>query len=377
MVTSTVAVLALRNAKAQKREPHRRGRIEAILFSLEDDLILERVLNPPRGFYARVGGLGEGAGFGGGPGFRYLTPGWTFDASAAASLKGYALGEARLALPGIERDGPFADLYARRRDFPEEDFFGLGPDTIETQRSNFALRETLVRGTGGARIGRLRGGLAVAYLNPSIGRGEDRGVPSVEELFDPSSLPGFSRQPTFTVVEPFVEFGVNPGGVDHESGGHYRLAFSRHEDRDFDRFSFNRWDVEARQYIPFLHRTRNVALHAVVTSTHPDAGEEVPFYLQPTLGGSHSLRDSAPSGSGTAAPYSCRGSTDGTSTRWSTGAVFYDAGAVGSGLDDLGPLERSVGFGFRGGRRDAVGFRLEVAFGGEGVRLLVRFEDVF
>jgi hemolysin activation/secretion protein len=60
------------------------------------------------------------------------------------------------------------------------------------------------------------------------------------------------------------------------------------------------------------------------------------------------------------------------------GALFYDTGAVGSGLDDLGRLERSYGVGLRAGGRTGSAFRVEMAFGGrEGNRLLVRFDDAF
>lgn len=375
--TRAQEVRALREAKARDQQPHRRGRIEAALFKIEEDLVLERVLNPPRGVYARIGGLGEGAGFGGGPGYRYRTPAWAFDASAAVSLKRYVLGEATLTAPGLAREGPFVELNGRRRDFPEEDFFGLGPDTLEDQRTNFALRDTLVRGTGGVRIGWLRGGVAFGYLDPSIGRGTDERMPSVEALFPAATVPGLSAQPAFALIEPFIDIGDPVAGVDHEAGGYYRLAFSRHSDRDLDRFSFNRWEIEGRQYMPFLHETRSIVLRALVSSSAADGGHEVPFYLQPTLGGARSLRGFRTFRFRDRSLLLVQAEYRWRINNFATGALFYDTGAVGPRLGDLGSLERDFGLGLRGGSRDGVAFRTDIAVGGEGLRILVRFDDVF
>ncbi|MBA2303090.1 MAG: hypothetical protein H0W08_10700, partial [Acidobacteria bacterium] len=53
---------AKREAKAGDLRPARRLAVETVLFKVEDTLILERVLNPPRGIDLRLGGIGEGAG---------------------------------------------------------------------------------------------------------------------------------------------------------------------------------------------------------------------------------------------------------------------------------------------------------------------------
>ena len=61
-----------------------------------------------------------------------------------------------------------------------------------------------------------------------------------------------------------------------------------------------------------------------------------------------------------------------------TGALFYDTGAVGASLDELGRFQRNYGIGLRAGSRMGSAFRIDFAFGGrEGSRLLIRFDDVF
>lgn len=378
--TRAEEIRAQREAKARQLQPARRNAVEAILYTLENDTLVERILAPPRGMHLRLGGIGEGGGFGGGPGFRYSTGQFDFSVSAAVSLKRYVIAEASLLLPGDIKNGPFAELRVRWRDRPEEDFFGLGPDSLDEQRTNFALRDTLVRGTGGLRAddGDFAAGASVGWLDPSIGPGKDTRMPSTDEVFDPADIPGFVAQPAFILIEPFVEYTYTDPPLNPTTGGRYRVSWTRYDDRDLDAFSFNRWDVEVRQYLPFLNRSHTIALRGWLSSSDPDSGHEVPFYLEPTLGGAYSLRGFRTfrfrdrSLALLQAEYRWR------INEFAHGAIFYDTGAVARRLGDLDDFEKDYGIGIRVGSRNGVAFRTDVAFGsGEGTRLLIRFEHVF
>jgi hypothetical protein len=362
---------------AQLREPER-SRTESLLYKIEDDLVIERLLAPPRGVHLRLGGIGEGAGFGLGPGYRYSTGAFDFRVSAAASLKRYGIVESALLLPGALREGPFVELYARRRDFPQEDFFGIGPDSAAGDRSNYALRDTLVRATGGVRTDDFSAGLRVGHYDPSIGRGTDRRMPPTEDVFAPWAVAGLASQPSFAVFEPFVEYSYTDPRLNPTSGGSYRFRVARYADRDFDRFSFTRWDLDLRQYIPLLHDARTLALRAWASSSTADTGHEVPFYLQPTLGGGYALRGFPSFRFRDRSVLLLQGEYRWKINEFVSGALFYETGGVAPRLSDLDAFERSYGFGLRAGSRNGVAFRTDVAFGsGEGTRLLVRFDHVF
>lgn len=376
---------AQREAKSSQLQEAKHSGLEGLIYTIEDNNVVERILLPPRGFHLRVGGIGEGAGFGLGPGYRYSTGDFDFHVSAAGSFKRYGIAEASLLLPGAIHDGPFAELHVRRRDFPQEDFFGLGPDSLEEDRSNYALRDTLVRGTGGLRLGDFPGGhsdftagASVSWLDPSIGHGKDTRMPSTEEIFDPATIPGFESQPAFIIIEPFVEYGNTDPPFNPTTGGRYRVSWKRYDDRDLDSFSFNRWDLDARQYIPFLNRTHTIALRGWLSSSDPDSENEVPFYLQPTLGGSYSLRGFRTfrfrdrSAALLQAEYRWR------INEFAYGALFYETGAVARRVSDLDSFEKDYGIGLRVGSRNGIAFRIDLALGsGEGTRFLIRFDDVF
>ena len=376
---------AAREQKTLEVTPHKRSTVERVLFKLEDDLVLDRVFDPPRGIYLRIGSMGEGSGFALGPAYRYNTARFDFKASAAASTKTYFSGDVSLRFPGtVGQDsyfrprGPYVELQGRHRDFPQEDFFGLGPDSLSSDRSDYALQDTLGRVVGGYERGRFNAGIGIGYLITSVGAGTDEKMPSSTEIFAVSEMPGVNDRGGFVVIEPFIEYATVDPPVDDHSGGRYRVSVTEYQDRRHDQYSFRRWDADFRQYLTFVKDTRTIAVRAWVTSAFADGDNEVPFYLQPTLGGGRTLRGYRTFRFRDTSALLLQGEYRWRINQFVQGALFYDTGAVGSRLDGLGDLERDYGIGLRAGGRSGSAFRVEVAFGGrEGTRFLVRFDDAF
>ena len=371
--------------KARAVAPQKRSTVERLIYKLDDDLLLDRLLDPPRGIYVRLGGISEGAGFGVGPALRYNATRFDFKTSAAASPTKYFIGEASLRFPGtignneyIRPRGPYVELYARRRDFPQEDFFGLGPDSQASERSNYAQRDSFGEVTAGFETRRLKAGVGVGYLDVSIGAGTDTRMPSSTDVFSPAEMPGVADRPTFVVMQPFVEFATVDRSVNDRSGGIYRLSVAQYRDQDLGRYSFVRWEGDLRHYFSFAKDSRMIALRAWSASASPDAGQEVPFYMQPTLGGARSLRGYRSFRYRDRAAALLQAEYRWRLNDFMHGALFYDTGAVGATLDGLGRFERNYGIGLRAGSRMGSAFRIDFAFGGrEGNRILVRFDDVF
>lgn len=382
--TREAEVEGARDEKAAAAAPQHRSMLERVLYAIENDLLIERWLAPPRGFFVRLGGIGEGGGFGAGPAFRFNLPAFDVRASAAASLKKYTIIEGALRVPGtrgyneyIRPEGPYVELSARHRDAPQEDFFGLGPDSAYEARSNYALRETTAALTGGLARRNLTVGLTAGHQATSVRGGTDTRMPSSTDTFRSEDVPGLTGRPRFVTVAPFVRFQTRDRAANDHDGGEYRATWTNYHDRE-GAFSFDRWDVDLRQYVGFGRRTRTVALRAWAAAATPRDGHEVPFYLQPWLGGAQSVRG-----------YRTFRFRDRSALllqaeyRWRinelvTGALFYDTGAVARTLGTLGRLDDSYGAGLRVGGRMGSALRLDVAFGSrEGRRILMRFDDVF
>ena len=77
-------------------------------------------------------------------------------------------------------------------------------------------------------------------------------MPSTDKMFGPAEVPGLDAQPSFRVIEPFVEFATLDRAIEDRAGGRYRLTFARYADRDLDQFSFNQWGRQS----PAVHPVR-------------------------------------------------------------------------------------------------------------------------
>lgn len=376
---------AERDKKAQAVTKERRPLLERILFAIEDDLLIERWLGAPRGVFVRLGQIGEGAGFGAGPAFRYNAERFDIRASAAGSVKQYVIGEMALRFPGtqgyneyIRPEGPYVEVQARYRDMTQEDFFGLGADSAVGARSDYGLSEMLAGGTGGYLWRNASVGVTASHVEYDTRAGTDTRMPSSTDIFSPADVPGLDGRPSFVTFGPFVRLQTRDRSENRPDGGEYTASFTRFLDQSDGRFSFDRWDVDLRQYLSFGRRTRGIALRAWSASTSPHDGHEVPFYLQPWVGGARSVRGFRTFRFRDRSALLLQGEYRWRINELMSGALFADAGAVAARLEDLGRLEKSWGAGLRFGGRMGTALRLDVAFGsGEGTRVLVRFDDVF
>ena len=374
---------ALRQQRADKAAsltPYKPGGLERALTIVEDKAIatLGR-----EGLYPKIGSLITGSGFAFGGGFRnspVFRHHGTFDVWAAGSFKKYWAIETRATFPRLANGYLFAEGWATRREYPQQDFFGVGPEARRDAHVSYALRETVFGARGGVRPVRpVRVGGSVHYSEPVVGRGRNSRIPSIEEIFDEIAARGLIEQPTYLVASTFVEVDYRQP-LNARRGGWYRIEFSRHEDRDLDAYSFNRLDVDLRQFVPFLAERRVIAMRAYVSTSDTDAGQAMPFYLMPYLGGSDTLRGFR--------EYRFRGphavllQGEYRYEIWSglEGALFYDAGKVALQRSDLDMknLETDYGFGFRFNTDNGVVVRADAGFGsGDGKHFYITFGGVF
>jgi outer membrane protein assembly factor BamA len=163
-------------------------------------------------------------------------------------------------------------------------------------------------------------------------------------------------------------------------GGWYRIDFSRFDDRSAGRQSFDRLDVDLRQFVGLLAERRVLAARLFVSTSEAVSGGLMPFYLMPTLGGNDTLRGFR--------EYRFRGPHAILAQgeyRWEIwsgleGALFYDAGKVANRRADLDfrRLETDYGFGFRFNTNESVVFRVDAGFGSrDGKHLYIVFGGVF
>jgi hypothetical protein len=392
LLTSTTSVLAqtpqtraevlraAREAKQRALKPYEPNGLEKAMQVAEQRAIF---LLGREGFYPKLGSLTTGSGFAYGIGFRnrrLFNRHGTVDVWAAASIKNYWAVEARTTFPDLAGGRLFAEAYAGRREYPQEDFFGIGPGSRRSDQTDFNLLGNIFGGRAGVRPARiLSAGGGVDYLQPRVGRGTDKVLPGIETVFDETAAPGLLRQPDYIRSTAFVEVDYRrPKNA--RRGGWYRVDFSHFADREFNAYTFDRVDVDLRQFVSFLAERRVLAGRMFLSTSDADDGQQMPFYFMPALGGNDTLRGFR--------DYRFRGPHAlllQAEYRWEIwsgldGALFYDTGKVAHRRGDLDfrDLEKDYGFGFRFNTDNGVVVRVDAGFGSrDGKHLFIVFGGVF
>ena len=360
--------------RSQKIVPNQPNSVEKAFLRLETDSFRETLNIRWKDFYPKIGNLSDGSGFA--LGLRHFKSRLTkanlsVQTSGAASFSSYRLasfefgrfkqvapflllGPNEFASPfkfGDERERE-SDLFLyfnlRYRYFPQETFFGIGPDPLEEETS-YLIEDAAYDVVAGYRHGRFGVAGRAGYLQVNIGEGTDDDPLSLREAFDDLSAPGLDRQPDFLRgnAAVFFDFRDNPGNP--HNGGVLGLVYTHFNDRGGSEFEFNRITLDARQYIPLGSRQRVLALRFFGSSDETDGASRVPFYLQRTLGGYETLRGFR--------QFQFRDERLlylSAEYRWEAWpavefALFYDAGKVFPNTEDFDfeNLEKSVGGGVR------------------------------
>ncbi|MFB3778160.1 MAG: BamA/TamA family outer membrane protein [Bryobacteraceae bacterium] len=379
----TAEIESARDSKAAVVQPETVSRPEYLLLQVKERKLVERLTAGYNGLRAQFGSMATSSGFAFGPGFlREDLAGDNIRVSGAAlvSTRLWQKYEAAVSVPRAAGGRLAFDAEAVRRDYRSLEFYGSGPDSARGARTNYRLVDTSLLGSAFARPSRfVRFGGSVGGLWAEVNPGRRGDLVSTETLFDDGDAPGLARSVTFLRSGLFAQFDYRDNPVGPKSGGNYVSQYTWYRDQSLGLFGFRRWDVDVQQYVPFFNKTRRLALRARLTMTEPGAGQRVPFYLQPYVGGSDDLRGFRPY------RFTDRNAmVYNVEYRWEVfsgldGALFFDAGKVmpHRGWLKMADLETSAGFGFRFNAANRVFLRIDAGFSHEGAGVWLKFNDPF
>jgi hypothetical protein len=375
------ALVLRRTEREQALHPDAPTRLERLLTWAEESHLVER-LNPPQGFYPVVGSIVRGSAMGLGAGYRRRPAAGRvlLDTSVAWTYRGYKSAQAAIGLPSMGSRP--VDLMAGVRwfDYPQEDFFGLGRDTRQSDRVSFTLRGTDTYAQVQGRrarwfVARARAGVLRYDLAP----GKDARFPSIEALFTDTRAPGLAGAPTLGYAESSLGIDTRDQPGNTRGGGLYTVSLGAYRDDAGGDFAFNRVDVKLMHVFPIFDKKRGIALHALASRIDPVGAARVPFFLMPTVGGNDSLRGFRDFRFRDAAALNVN-----AEYRWEAFsgldlALFLDAGDVGPTWRSLvgAHLRSSWGVGFRFNTNRRVFLRVDVAGGREGPRIWTALGPVF
>jgi hypothetical protein len=382
--TRAEALEQQRDEKAARLEPYEPSKLEKLVMQVEDGR-LRRMISPHNGFYVEYGyhnkPVGSGIGFSGGFRHDLFNRQARIELTAGATFRAYQLLRADFSLPRLAREHLELGIEGTYRRHPQEDFYGMGFDSLKDDRSSFLYEGTETQGRAVVSPRSwLRMGGRLGYLAPAVDSGTDDRFPSIEESFDDTDAPGLVAQPNFMWGEGFaaIDYRDEPGNA--RAGGYYTVAWRRYSDRELDRYSFDSVDLLLQHFVPIFDKKRVFAFQTGLIALTPADGHEVPFYFRPTVGGSRTLRSFA--------DYRFRDASAlwmNVEYRWEAFglldmALFTDWGQVAPRASDLdlSDLKHAYGIGFRLKTAQEVFIRFDIGTGGgEGVRYFFKFSRAF
>jgi len=219
-------------------------------------------------------------------------------------------------------ENPFFNLYAQTISLNKIDYFGLGPNTLPTARSFFGMRETIPGINGWWPIYQpsmveisLYGELNGRFV--SIRGSQGQPSPSIEQLYTEATAPGLTTQPGFFQSGEGLRFKTKSLFLNDHLRLNYLLTFQQFIAPGSSQFSFRRFTTDlshqipiyskTKTYLPGSHNgpddcskgvddhncpsiTRNLegsfGFRLFISESMTPSGHVVPFYFQPTLGGS-------------------------------------------------------------------------------------------
>jgi hypothetical protein len=215
------------------------------------------------------------------------------------------------------------NVYAQSISLQKLFYFGLGNSTVESAQSVFGMRESIL---GANTIVPITNVPVLRELNASLlgeinGRfialrgNHDESAPSIEQRYTEVTAPGLSSQPGFLQFAEGIR--LEPALLNNHLQLNYLFNFQQFVAPSDSTLSFRRWNLDLSHNFP-LYRTSQSS--APVTTNGPDecaqavgaqacpavshnregtigirlrisgsaasTGSVVPFYFQPTLGGS-------------------------------------------------------------------------------------------
>lgn len=345
---------------------------------------VERVgdrLDPEEGVYARFGGLTTGSGLALGAGYRTPKLFIPIDVSGVLSTKLYK--EVRVKARWAAFGGDRVEIWStyRWRDFPQEDFFGLGNASLDVNRSDYGIRSNDISGQALVRITRaIRAGVDVGFYSPTLFPGTDDTTPTTQDLFTDAEAPGLDAQPNFFYRSLFVTLDTRDRPGNPSRGAHWTVSYGEWNDRTLEQYDYHRFDLEGAHFVPLAPARHVLALHGMLSFVNNRVDDRVPFYAFPYVGGSDTVRGFR--------EFRFRDENTLVLTaeyrfdlmKFVELAAFVDAGEARHDWEAIGPggMRTSYGGGVRIKSEKAVFARLDVGTGGgEGTRVFMKFGKSF
>jgi outer membrane protein assembly factor BamA len=379
--TRADVIEAARDQKALELTDPEDPRLEKVIIRAEGNEIY-RLFTAEEGLGIGFGQLVPGAGFSAGPRYQktLLDGHLRLNGSLYGSTKKYYEVRFDASVLDLLRGHASLDLLTSHLDFPQMPYYGPGPDSRKTGRSDYRLENTTVGILPTFKlIPHLTAGAVGDFIAINVGPGTSSKYISTQDQYSPEVTPGIQQQTSYLKGGGFVQYDWRDKPGDPTQGGRYRAEYDKLSDEQFNAYSFYELNLDAQQYIPLFDGKRVIALHGETWLTDTNATQSVPFYMQPTLGGPDTLR-----GFRAFRFYGDNAVLIQGEYRWEASsvleiAIFADGGKVFQNWNELNlhNIEGDFGFGLRFKSATGTALRIDTGFSHEGFDVWFRVSNPF
>jgi hypothetical protein len=303
------------------------------------------------------------------------------EVSGAISPRAYKTAQLVVEVPGLANGKVALGVQSVWQDFTQVNYFGTGTDSAQRDRSHYRLGAIdsvgyiTITPAPSLTVQGVVGSLAGVSVGRSTGLfGVD--LPEATTTFPNEPLMRASRQPRYAHAGVSIAADTRDYPEHPTNGALYRAGWTTYRDRTFAAYSFDRTEFDVLRVVPLADRWRLIG-YGVAAFTRTASGQQVPFYLLPTMGGGHSLRSFQTFRFADRHLAQLR-----VESRWSLTthvdlAAFADAGSVAAVVRDLDRVRTSVGFGLRLHAHTTTVSRMDFAYGREGWSVVFSMSDPF
>jgi hypothetical protein len=320
------------------------------------------------------GGFALGAGY-----MTHVSAFSSIDVRGSYSIRDYKRVEAEFVSPRLFNRRGELSVLGGWRDATQVAFYGTGTDTSSDNRANYGFERpyasALLTVWPTRQLLMLRGGLELTRWDLKSGAGS---APSVEDVYTPAQLPGLGAATTYVHSQGTVGFDWRTSSGYARRGGFYGVTAHDYSDRD-DALGFRQVDYEVIQHVPILREAWVISLRGLAKTTWAKEGEEVPFFMLPSLGGGSNLRGFSSWRFRDRHSLLLQAEWRIMANRFFETAVFYDTGKVAARTSDLDfhGLKHDYGIGARFHTPFSTALRVDVARSDEGTSLVFAMSPVF
>jgi outer membrane protein assembly factor BamA len=270
------------------------------------------------------------------------------------------------------------------QDQTQINYFGIGPNSLAADESQYRMQsiDTVAYATLRPLSSLALAGEFGFLRRPDIlspGGTFKPSVPTTTEQFPDDPGVSLPFQPNYFHAEVSLTRDTRDRRSRPTSGSLARAQVTSFVDQStsIGTFTFRQYEAEGLKFLPVTeNRDWVFALHGWIVWSDVPSGNQVPFYLLPSLGGNNTLRSYE--------DYRFHDqnmAVANVESRWGLWtnldlAIFLDAGNVGPRVQDLNLDKTSIGTGVRLHTGTATFARFDVACGSEGWRFVFRTSDV-